>query len=260
MAMGTRLVSDYAADQAEREIAKWILIGKYRAGDKLPALPVLAEELGVSFPTLSKALGRLKTRRLVSFVPGEGVFVQSIIECVGLDMLHAMITYCDEGWRRWMLLCQFYDFIRPLLVDWAERSALKGTPDHLQWITHYTLALEDRVNRKATREDIGTTEYELARVLAAGGGNICCTMTINPLFDLYASDVLVKGQETIVPPEAYRAMLNALYARDGKRAGEILEAALWQRELACIAELRKLGWSATGDRLEGEINDESVAG
>lgn len=258
--MGTRLISDHSADQAEREIAKWILIGKYRAGDKLPAIPALADELGVSFPTLSKALGRLKTRRLVTFVPGEGVFVQSIIECVGLDMLHAMITYCDEPWRRWVLLCQFYDFVRPLLVDWAERSALNGTPDQLQWIAHYTLALEDRLNRKATRDDIGQTEYELARVLAAGAGNICCTMTINPLFDLYTSDLLVKGQETIVAPEAYRGMLNALRVKDGQRAGAILEAALWQRQAACIAELRSLGWTATGDRLDEQLNDESAAG
>lgn len=248
--MGTRLISDHAVDQAERELASRILTGKYRDGERLPSREALMEELGISFPTLGKAMGRLRARRLVRFEPGVGVVAVSLIEFVGLEMLWPMISHCDEPSRRWVLLCQFYDFIRPLLVDWAERTAISNEPDQLEWFAHYTTCLEDRRRLKFDRADIGQVEYDLARVLAATAGNICFTMTMNPLLELFRSDALVQGTDTIVPPETYREMLNALRERDSKRAGALLEAALWKRQAVCIEELRKLGWSATGGRLD----------
>lgn len=248
------MVSDYAADQAERTIAGWILEGRYRKGQRLPGLYQLMEELGISYPTVSRALDRLRSRRLVTFEPGVGIVAVSLNESVGLDMLWPMLQHCNEPWRRWTLLCQFYDFIRPSLVDWVERAALGGSQAQIDWISHYTLALEDRHNRKSTRADIGHAEYELARVIAAAAGNICFTMTMNPLFELYRSDMLVKGTDTIVPPETYRSVVIALRARDGKKAGELLEAALWRRESECIAELRKLGWTAKGKPLDLDVD------
>jgi DNA-binding FadR family transcriptional regulator len=250
--MGTRLQSNYAVDQAERTIAGWILTGRYREGDRLPGIEELREELGVSYGTLSSAVGRLRTRRLLRFEPGEGMIVQSLNEFVGLDMFCSIITHCDEPWRRWVMLCQFYDFIRPLLVDWVERAASRYTAQQLEWLGQYTLLLEDRIRLKSSRADIGHAEYEFARVLAAGAENVCFTMVLNPLFDLYVSDVLVTETDTIVPPETYRSVLNALSEHDGKKAGGLLEAALWKRESVCIAELRKLGWTATGDPIDAQ--------
>jgi DNA-binding FadR family transcriptional regulator len=244
--MGTRLYSDYAADQAERVIANWILTGRYREGDQLPGIEQLTEELGVSYPTLSKAIGRLRVRRLVHIEPGEGVFVNSLNDFVGLDMLWPMISQCNEPWRRLVLICQFYDFIRPQLAEWAERAATKCTDEHLEWLEHFTLAIEERHRQKCTRSIVGNAEYQIARILATGAGNVCCTLLINVFEELYTSDLLVEGPEPIVASEVYRAILKALRARDGKEAGRLLEEALWTRELACIAELRKLGWTVHG--------------
>jgi len=247
--MGTRLISDHAADQAERAIAGWILSGRYREGDRLPGIPELTAELGVSHPTLSKAIGRLKARRLVQIEPGEGVIVNSLNEFVGLDMICPMIDHCDETWRRLTLTCQFYDFIRPMLAEWAEQSAYRFTTEQLEWFNHYTLALEDRFRLKSTRQMVGQAEYELARVLAAGSGNFCSTFMINPLQDLFMSEALVAGQESILPSEAYRGVYNALRSHDGKLANRLIDEAFWKRELVCIAELGKLGWTASGDPL-----------
>jgi DNA-binding FadR family transcriptional regulator len=257
--MGTRLISDHAADQAERKIAEWILIGKYRAGEQLPSAEALMEELGVAYPTVSKAVGRLRAKRLVRFEPGVGVIVQSLFEYAALEMLCPMLTHCDEPWRRWAMLCQFYDFIRPVLVECTERAALNGTKEELDWVYQYAVALEDRHNRKSTRADIGQTEYELARVLASAAGNFCFTMTLNPLAELYMSDFLAQGVETVVPVDVYMSMFAALQQRNGKEAGRLIEAALWKRQSECMLELKKLGWSARGDRLDFEVSEEPSA-
>lgn len=253
MEMGAKLLSDFSVDRAEREIAGWILSGHYSEGDQLPGLPELAEHFGISEYTVSKAIGRLKTRRLVHYEQGIGVVVNSLNEFVGLETLSPLLDHCGQRWRKFVVLCQFYDFIRPLLAEWAERAALRRSDTQLIWLDHYTSVLEGRKQLNCDRFAIGRAEYEIARVIAGAAENICFTMTVNALEDLYLSEMLVQGTDTIVPAEVYRCVFDAINARDGKRAAAVLEAALWKRETDCIAELKKLGWTATGEPLGAEL-------
>ena len=66
--------------QVEQQIKEAILSGQFAHGDKLPAETQLAEQFGVSRPTVREALGSLVTEGLIRKVPGVagGSFVNSV--------------------------------------------------------------------------------------------------------------------------------------------------------------------------------------
>ncbi len=121
--MKKRMMSEFASDRVEQELFKWIVTGRVRAGDRLPALEQLSAEFGVGYDAVSRAVGRLQARRLVRVDPGEGVFVVALVEVAGLDLLWPLLQFCDEHSKRLELKAQFFGFLRPLLSEWAERAA-----------------------------------------------------------------------------------------------------------------------------------------
>src|SRR5947199_10053494 len=66
--------------QVEEQIKDAILSGQFGQGDKLPPETQLAEQFGVSRPTLREALGSLVSAGLIRKIPGVagGSFVNSV--------------------------------------------------------------------------------------------------------------------------------------------------------------------------------------
>ena len=66
--------------QVEQQIREAILSGQFAQGDKLPAEVQLAEQFGVSRPTVREALGSLVSAGLIRKIPGVagGSFVNSV--------------------------------------------------------------------------------------------------------------------------------------------------------------------------------------
>ena len=76
--------------QVEHQIREAILRGEFRQGDKLPPETELAQQFGVSRPTVREALGSLVTAGLIRKIPGVagGSFVKSVTP----DSLSAMLS------------------------------------------------------------------------------------------------------------------------------------------------------------------------
>src|SRR5689334_9877687 len=76
--------------QVEQQIREAILGGLFSPGEKLPPETQLAEQFGVSRPTVREALGSLVTAGLIRKVPGVagGSFVNSVTP----DSLSAMLS------------------------------------------------------------------------------------------------------------------------------------------------------------------------
>ena len=62
-------------ERVVKDIADKIADGRLSRGDKLAAEPALAEEYGVSYTTIRRAMGELRKRGLVESVWGRGTFV-----------------------------------------------------------------------------------------------------------------------------------------------------------------------------------------
>lgn len=59
-------------DQVEQQIREAILEGNFAQGEKLPPETVLAQQFGVSRPTVREALGALVSAGLIRKIPGVG--------------------------------------------------------------------------------------------------------------------------------------------------------------------------------------------
>src|SRR5689334_25295441 len=76
--------------QVEQQLREAILLGQFAQGDKLPPETELAQQFGVSRPTVREALGSLVAAGLIRKVPGVagGSFVNSVTP----DSLSAMLS------------------------------------------------------------------------------------------------------------------------------------------------------------------------
>jgi GntR family transcriptional regulator len=67
---------DTKIDEVVAELTRRIEQGIYTAGQQLPSEREIAEELGVSRPTVREALARLQTENLIDIVPRSGAFIR----------------------------------------------------------------------------------------------------------------------------------------------------------------------------------------
>lgn len=71
-------MSNSAVDSATAELRRLIARGRYQAGDRLPPERALADELGVSRPTLREATRRLTDAGVLAPRQGSGTYVAEI--------------------------------------------------------------------------------------------------------------------------------------------------------------------------------------
>ncbi len=77
-------------DQVESQLREAILDGRFAQGEKLPAETELAQQFGVSRPTVREALGALVTSGLIRKIPG--VAGGSFVNTVTPDSLSRMLS------------------------------------------------------------------------------------------------------------------------------------------------------------------------
>lgn len=99
--------------------------GAFRAGTRLPAESVLAEQFGVSRTVLREAISRLKYEGIVEGRQGSGIFVT---EQAGVKPLRIDITAMESR----QSILQIMELRRPIESEAAAQAALRRT--EAQWI------------------------------------------------------------------------------------------------------------------------------
>jgi GntR family transcriptional regulator len=82
-------------DRIVEALMAMIAKGAYRPGDKLPSEQVLAEQLGISRPTVREAIGYLQSQGFVSRRRGIGTFVAALSP----SQLHGGMEYLESVWK-----------------------------------------------------------------------------------------------------------------------------------------------------------------
>lgn len=77
-------------------LAKSIISGKLRVGERLPAERVLAAQLGVSKTAVHSGIEKLEQMGLVTARPQSGVYVANFLENGNLETLNAIATYGED--------------------------------------------------------------------------------------------------------------------------------------------------------------------
>lgn len=177
-----RRLSDDIVEQLER----MILEGTLTAGGRLPAERALAEQFGVSRPSLREAIQKLTAKGLLVSRQGGGNYVVESLGSTFSDPLLNLLEGSPEAQRDLLEFrhtleasCAYYAAMRATDVD---RSRLREAFDNLQ--DCYSRA--DEVSR--AEEGAADASFHLA--IAEASHNAVLLHTIRGLFDLLKRNVV----------------------------------------------------------------------
>ena len=222
---------------AEQALINAILDGTYPPGSALPAERDLAEQLGLTRPTLREALQRMERDGWISIRQGKSTLVRDIWTEGGLNVLSSLARYGNQGFENHIP----FDFI-PRLLDvrlalapaYARAAAACENGDALIEYLSAPPALDDPANIY--------THYDwcLHHRLTMASCNPIYTLILNGFEALYLS----MGRIYFTQPEAraasnrfYTRLLDALQNKDAGAAETVTREAMTE-SLTLWAQVR----------------------
>ena len=114
------------------QIIEAIKSGEYKPGDKLPPERVIAEQTGVSRPSVREALISLQLSGIVERHPGDGTYVQNISD----NTISQAIALLESN----KSLPEIFELQKMLEIGVAELAVDKATPNDFA-------AMEEALNK-----------------------------------------------------------------------------------------------------------------
>jgi GntR family negative regulator for fad regulon and positive regulator of fabA len=218
--MDDRSGPERPAVYAERALLSAILEGVYPLGSKLPGERVLADQLGVTRPTLREALQRLARDGWVSIQQGKATRVNDYWREGGLNVLSAVAQYSQPVPREFVpnLL-----EVRLALAPAYARAAVERSPEPVRAHLAGCQDLED------APDPFAVFDWGLHRTLAAASGNPVFTLILNgfaPFYEAMARLYFAAPHARDASRRFYGALLAAAQAGDPGEAEQVTRAAM----------------------------------
>ena len=221
-----------------RQIELAILRGILRPGERLPSERDMAEQLGVSRPSLREAVAELSERGLLTSRPGAGVYVAEVLGSAFSPALIQLFASHDEA------VFDYVAFRRDVEGLAAERAARLGTESDLKVVDRVFARMEAAHSRRSGAEEARLdAEFHLSIIEA--GHNVVMLHMMRSMFDLlregvfYNRQVMFRQRTTRAALlDQHRAINAALQARDPAAARAAVEAHLTYVE-RCLLDQRR---------------------
>lgn len=190
-----------------------------RPGDRLPSARVLAERFAVATPTLREALRRLQATGAIEMRHGSGVYVSGTVGRLVLPNPNMPELQGEQ-------LLQLLD-ARLLLEPYlAGLAANRREPARLSALRE-TLATAERHLSGKPGDDAALHEANMAfhRAVAEASGHRVLYEVIDSLLWAHAGDqreILQLFDDRDRDHDEHRAVLQAIEAGDGERAGDLM--------------------------------------
>jgi GntR family transcriptional regulator, transcriptional repressor for pyruvate dehydrogenase complex len=205
-------VSEKVASQLKEAITE----GKFRMGDRLPAERELAEQMGVSRPSVREALQQLELLGLIESVHGGGTIVKSLTE---KEIQSPIEILLGEDVQKVVELTE----VRALLEAWAAKQAANNrTDEELELMQSYLRQMEQDLNKGRVRADI---DYKFHTEIAAASHNTIFLHLMQTIHQLVSYSVKLnrellflarEDQETIF--DHHTRVFQAIRNRDSQAA------------------------------------------
>ncbi|MBK7859807.1 MAG: GntR family transcriptional regulator [Archangiaceae bacterium] len=211
------------AVHAERVLVGLILSRRCPAGSTLPPERHLAQQLGVTRPTLREALQRLDRDGWIEIRHGKATRVRDVWREGGLNVLAAAVR---SGGRLPPRFVSHLLEVRLALAPAYARAAAAAAPGAV------LAALEQR--RPTAAEPYAEFDWALHAALAAASGNPVFTLILNGFGDLYrqlARRYFTAPAARLASSRFYAALERAVRAGQPGRAERVTRAAM-QHSLA----------------------------
>ncbi len=209
-----------AAELVVAHVRRLIDGGQLRPGDRLPPERELAQQVGVSRPSVRAGLRALAAMGVLQSRHGAGTFIRSgppSLDSEPLSFLAALHGFTRE---------QMFEARRVLEVGVAGLAAERATGEHLAAIAEEMTGLFASLDdpQAFLRHDI-----RFHRAIAAAAGNpILASLVemVSAIFYAQRRKTADRAHDRRESAEAHRAIYSALRARDGQRAREAMNAHL----------------------------------
>ena len=213
-----RRLSDDIVDQLETMILEGVL----QAGERLPAERKLAEQFGVSRPSLREAIQKLVAKGLLVSRQGGGNYVSNEVGATFSDPLLALFAEKHDAHK------DLLEFRHTLEGACAYYAALRATPADLERLDLAFAELEACYEKSGgecrAAEGLADARFHLA--IAEARHNVVLLHTIRGLFDLLRSNVVTniggmypqRSETRAMLIEQHRALYYAIKEGDAERA------------------------------------------
>lgn len=216
------------SDDIVEQLETMILEGTLQPGQRLPAERALAEQFGVSRPSVREAVQKLVARGLLISRQGGGNFVSDSLGASFSDPLMGLIEGRPEAQR------DLLEFRHTLEADCAFYAALRATDLDRQHLQKAYDALQSCYSDEsgATRAEEGAADARFHLAIAEASHNVVLLHTIRGLFDLLKRSVVtniggmyaLRGETRHTLVAQHQALFDAIMERradDARRiAGE----------------------------------------
>lgn len=214
------------SDDIVARIETMILEGTLKAGERLPAERMLAEQFGVSRPSLREALQKLVAKGLLISRQGGGTFVTESLGSTFSDPLLQLLENNPEAQR------DLLEFRHTLEGSCAYYAALRATEVDQQRLREAFETLQQcyaREPSKISRAEEGAADARFHLAIAEASHNAVLLHTIRGLFDLLRRNVVTniggmyaqRSETREILMRQHRALFEAIIERRAEDAREI---------------------------------------
>ncbi|MBJ2247896.1 FCD domain-containing protein [Pseudomonas haemolytica] len=174
------------SDDIVEQLEGMILEGTLKSGERLPAERALAEQFGVSRPSLREAIQKLAAKGLLVSRQGGGNYVVDSLGSTFSDPLLHLLENNPEAQR------DLLEFRQTLEASCAYYAALRATEVDRERLTAAFEALQDCYAQadEVSRVEEGAADARFHLAIAEASHNAVLLHTIRGLFDLLKRNVV----------------------------------------------------------------------
>lgn len=231
-----RVRPERISDRVAKQLKDVISQGLFRAGDRLPSERELAEQMGVSRPSVRQALQQLEFRGIVETLHGGGTIVKNITE---REIQKPMEVFLGDDRQRVLELTEVRAYMEALS---ARKAAINRSEDELARIRYYLEEMEHDFENGEIRYEI---DFKFHTEVAAAAHNTIFLHLMSSIYQLIDYSIKIHREQMFVTRESQERILNhhlmifkAIQNKDPDEA----EAAMKEHLLFVVEEFRK--WSA----------------
>ncbi len=221
-----------------RQIEKLILRGILRPGERLPSERDLAEQMGVSRPSLREAIAELQDKGLLASRAGSGIYVADVLGNAFSPALIGLFADHDEA------VFDYIAFRRDLEALAAERAARLASDTDLQ-VIQTVLDRMETAHAKPNADEEAQLDAEFHMAIMEASHNVVMLHMVRSMFQMLREGVFYNRQVMFrqrmtrdMLLDQHCAINDALQARDPEAARGAVETHLTFVE-TCLSDQKR---------------------
>ena len=194
-----RIRLERVSEKIARQLKEVISKGVFRVGDKLPPERDLAEQMGVSRPSVREAIQVLAAQGILETIHGGGTLVKSL---TAQRIVTPIEVFIKDDRQRALELTE----VRAFMEAWAARkAALNRTEEDLEKIRGFLEEMERDYEKGQIRSDI---DFKFHTEIAAATHNTIYMHVIHNVYELIDYSIKIHREQVFVSSDAQRKILD----------------------------------------------------